>query len=108
MTQKSRNTENTTSQNKEESERLDGYVEKIRREDFSEEQLSYNEKTEMINVPDSPMVVIREGYEWFVVLGKYRLTRALESKEAALKDAERTDWSRTIQVVEIIMKSFKD
>lgn len=63
-----------------------------------------NEKAlvEVVDIEGSPFKAIKNEKEWHVVLGRYRLTEALESFEKCKEDAQRTDWNRLIQVMTIV------
>ena len=43
--------------------------------------------------------------QYYVMLGKYRLTDGLETKEEAIKDSERNDVLRIMQLAEIVYNS---
>lgn len=62
------------------------------------------ELIEFIDVPGSPFKVIRQEKEYYTIFGQYRLSEAYESKEEAIKDAQREDWMRVMHVMEIIAK----
>ena len=68
------------------------------------QNLSSNEKqlVEVHDVPGLPFKIIKNDKEWHVVLGRYRLTGALETREEAEEDAKRVDWDRMLQVMTIV------
>lgn len=46
-----------------------------------------------------------EGIKWYVLMGKYRLSEAMETKEKAEEDAERQDWERLLQIIQIMIEA---
>lgn len=60
---------------------------------------------EIERVEGTPFTIVRNESDWYVQIGNWRVTEALKSKEEALQDAERTDWDRIIQVIEVVVKT---
>lgn len=63
----------------------------------------YSSEVEMISVKDTPFHAVREGEDWFVVMGNYRITENLESKEKAIEECRTITWNRLIQVIGIML-----
>lgn len=58
--------------------------------------------TEMWKVKNSPMHIARQGRAWFVLLGLYRLSEEFQTMEEALKDAERMDIDRIVEIARVV------
>lgn len=83
----------------EQQEQTTGYALETHNKKSSEsEQL-----VEYFPVKDTPFTVAKNGKEWYVLMGKYRLTEAMETKEEAMRDAKGTKWMRIMQVIQIML-----
>jgi hypothetical protein len=60
------------------------------------------------NVKGTPFTLYKHEQNWFVLLGKYRLSKEFETKEEALEDASRNDWERTMQVVGVMIENYNE
>lgn len=75
-----------------------GYaVETRSKKSNSEELIEYHE------IKDTPFTIARNGDEWFVLMGKYRLTEKLKDKAEATKEAKSMTWFRIMQVISIMI-----
>ena len=59
---------------------------------------------EYIEIEGTPFTAVKEGGSWFLVMGRYRLTEALTSKEEAIKEGANQTWWRIMQVVKIMIE----
>lgn len=67
---------------------------------------SNEELLEQIPVENTPFTVIRQEKDYFVVMGKYRLTEKLETKEQALEAALDESWFRLMQIMRIMIEEY--
>lgn len=61
-----------------------------------------HELVEIHHIDNTPFTVIKTNENWYVTMGKYRLTQAMETREEAEENAQRMDWDRLIQVMTIV------
>lgn len=54
-------------------------------------------------IPDTPFTVLKYNDDYFLTMGKYRLTKALPSQNACLKAATDASWNRILQVIQIMI-----
>jgi hypothetical protein len=67
--------------------------------------LILSEEIEVIELEENnPIKIVRTGENWFVTLGKFRLSEFKRNKEKAIIDAKRTDIVRIIQLIECLTK----
>lgn len=66
-----------------------------------------NELIENEKIEKTPFSAVRVDNQWFLTMGKYRLTEQLQTKEQVLKDAERSDWDRVLQVIAIMIEEYQ-
>lgn len=66
-----------------------------------------SELLENIEIEGKPFNAIRMEDKWFLAMGKYRLTEPMNSLEEVLEDAERSDWYRVMQIMNIVIKEHK-
>lgn len=80
-----------------------GYVEEITKQELNsnDEQL-----IETVEIEGTPFTAVRQGKEWFLVMGRYRLTEALETKEQALEEGKNESWFRIMQVMRVMMEAY--
>lgn len=64
----------------------------------SEELIQYHK------VENSPFTIAKYEGEWFVMMGKYKLTQGIKTKQEALKQATETSWGRIMQVIHIMIE----
>lgn len=65
---------------------------------------SNTEMIERIEIKDTPFTAVRVENQWFLSMGKYRITEPTEDKEECMKEAENTTWNRIMQVVQIMVE----
>lgn len=83
-----------------EQSHTDGNVKETDNKDLNYELI------EKYEIPNSPFTAIRNDKEWFLVLGKYRLTDTLRTKEECIEDAQDASWFRVMQVVGIMLEEY--
>lgn len=59
-------------------------------------------ETKPIN--ESPFTAVRLENDWFLTMGKYRLTEKLQSEEECLEAARDASWHRLMQVIQIMIE----
>jgi len=59
-------------------------------------------------VDDTPFTVAKNNEQWYVLMGKYRLTEALKTKAEATKNAKEMKWMRIMQVIHIMLEDDKN
>lgn len=59
-------------------------------------------ETKPIN--ESPFTAVRLENDWFLTMGKYRLTEKLQSEEECLEAARDASWHRLMQVIKIMIE----
>lgn len=62
-----------------------------------------NELIERVPIEDTPFTAIRYDNKWFLTMGKYRLTEPTDSLEQIQEDAQRADWARVMQIMQIMI-----
>lgn len=68
---------------------------------------SYSETKEIIQVDNTPFTIVRQDEEWFLLMGNYVLEKNLQTKEEALKESERFDWTRVMQVIAVMLEKYE-
>ena len=51
-----------------------------------------------------PIYIVKHDDKWFACLGNYRISETLETESKAVEDAKRTDVSRLVALMTIIVK----
>jgi len=74
----------------------------------AEQEIKQDYLIEREEVNGTPFTLVKQNENWYVLLGKYRLSEAYQEKEEALKDANRNDWMRTMQVVGIMIENYNE
>lgn len=64
---------------------------------------SNNKLVEQQQVKGTPFTAIKYNDEWFLTLGKYRLTESKKTLSEVIKDAKRADWYRVMQIMNIVL-----
>lgn len=59
---------------------------------------------EIIEIPETPFAIVKEGETYTVVLGEYKLSQPFNTEEEARTDAERKDWGRWMQVMHVMVE----
>lgn len=63
-----------------------------------------NEKLlEFIPIEDTPFTAARNDKDWYLMIGKYRLTEKMESLEAVIENSKNTSWDRLIAIFEVVI-----
>jgi len=77
--------------------------------ELKDEETKVEELIMRTEIPNSPFQVISvKGGKHFAVLGKYRLTKEHETKEAAIKDAEEINWDNITRLLLLINEIQKE
>lgn len=63
---------------------------------------------EMEKIEDTPFTAVKYGDNWFLTMGKYRLTEPIDSKEAVMEMAQDTTWMRLLQVIKIMIDESRE
>ena len=63
-----------------------------------------NYLVEFEEIEGTPFTAVKEMDNWFIVMGKYRLSEPFESKENAIKWSEIIDWNKITTVMTILLK----
>lgn len=59
-------------------------------------------------VGNTPFTIVKELDKYLVVIGKYRVSEDLATKEEAEEDAKRVDWDRMMQVMGIMIENYEE
>ena len=74
--------------------------------------LSKNEKNtklvEFKGVKETPFTLAKQNEEWYILLGKYRLSEGYETEKEAEKEAKRVCWNKIMQVISVIITEEKE
>lgn len=97
--------EELTNTNTEQNVTKDTSTQNAREENNNE--LNSEQIIEREEVEDTPFMIVKQDEKWFVTLGKYRLTSALDSKEKAREEANKKGWTQIMQVVGIMIEEYK-
>lgn len=54
-------------------------------------------------IKNTPFTVARNGTEWFVLMGKYRFTEDMKTRQAATREAKSMTWTRIMQVITVMI-----
>lgn len=80
-------------------ETTDTNVEKTTNSESNTKQL-----VEQIAINDTPFTAIKVGENWFLALGKYRLTNQLNTLEECKAEAQDASWIRIMQIMKIMIQ----
>ena len=73
--------------------------------------LSKNKKNtklvEFKQVKETPFTLAKQNEEWYILLGKYRLSEGYETEKEAEKEAKRVCWNKIMQVNSVIITEEK-
>lgn len=58
---------------------------------------------EKIDIENTPFTAVKADQEWFIMMGKYRLTKGIKSKDEALAAGLDESWWRIMQVIQIMI-----
>lgn len=59
---------------------------------------------EQIKIEGEPFTILKWDDKYYLTLGKYRLTEALETEEQAREEVHNVSWFRILQVLHIVVK----
>lgn len=75
----------------------------------------YGDKQEYLNNPkeiieehdikDTPFKAVKNNNEWFLALGRYKLTKSLKTRKEVEESAEDTSWHRLLQIIQIMIEA---
>lgn len=71
------------------------------------EERFVGEDEEAHEIKGTPFTIARHKTEWYVLIGKYRITEGFATKEEAIEDSKRTDWERHLQIIDVVLKNNK-
>lgn len=66
-----------------------------------------NLKSELVEIKpieETPFTAVKAGENWFLALGKYRLTEPLPTEEACKEEAKDASWLRIMQIIKIMIQ----
>lgn len=69
-----------------------------------------NEVEELVEhrkIEDTPFTAVRVNEDWFLTMGKYRLTEKLKTVEECQEEAKDASWMRIMQIVQIMIEEDK-
>lgn len=55
-----------------------------------------------------PFTAVRKGDNWYLMMGKYRLSEPRQTFEEVEEDAKSTSWLRLMQVMRIVIQDEKE
>ena len=61
---------------------------------------------EMHRIANTPFTAVKANDEWFLIMGKYRLSEKLESKEACEEMVKDTSWDMLMRIMHIIVEDY--
>ena len=74
--------------------------------------LSKNEKNtklvEFKQVKETPFTLAKQNEEWYILLGKYRLSEGYETEKEGEKEAKKICWKKIMQVISVIITEEKE
>lgn len=82
---------------------LHGNVEEQDKQDLSSDQL-----VERYEVEKTPFHIVKQNDKFLVTIGKYRLTKELDSRHEAEMDAKRVDWERIMAIMGIMIENYNE
>lgn len=60
--------------------------------------------TEQIEIENTPFTAVRVDKQWFLSMGKYRISEIKETFEECKEDAYRADWIRIMTIMKIVIE----
>ena len=61
----------------------------------------------VVAIENSPFTAVMVEDKWMVTLGNYQISDKFNTKEEAIKDAQRIDWNRIMVVITIAIRKIK-
>lgn len=59
------------------------------------------------DIPDTPFKAVKFGEQWYLTLGKYRLTEGM-TRDEVIQAAYDTSWERIMQIIQILIDENKE
>ena len=56
-------------------------------------------------IPETPFGCLKHGDDYYLTLGKYKLTKALKEESEVLEEATNASWDRVLQVITIAIEN---
>lgn len=66
------------------------------------------ELLEQVSIHDTPFTAVKFGKNWFLCLGKYRLTNQLGSLDECKAEAKDASWIRIMQIIKIVIQDHEE
>lgn len=63
---------------------------------------------EKFEVEDTPFTIVRQDKDWYVLMGKYRMTESLSGKAETEEFAKRFDWQIIMQVIGVMIEEYQN
>lgn len=76
--------------------------------DEGEKERENNILIEKFDVDETPFTIIRQDKDWFVMMGRYRITESLSGYIEAEERAKRTDWTTIMQVIGVMIEEYQN
>lgn len=76
-------------------------------ETHNNESNSDKELFEMRHIEGTPFTAVKMQDQWFLSIGKYRLTEKLKSFEECVEDSKDASWFRMMQIMKIMIEEDK-
>lgn len=73
----------------------------------SKQKSNSNELVKIDHIQDTPFTAVKHDKEWYLCMGKYRLTKALATKKDVLANAKDVSWNRLMSVIQIMIDENK-
>lgn len=68
----------------------------------------WNYKEELLTyVEETPFAIVKQEEGYFVIMGKYRMSEAIQKREEAYKNAKSITWMRILQVIGATIENYK-
>lgn len=72
------------------------------------EQENAEQLLERHPIENTPFQAVRYEDEWYLLMGKYRLTEGLETLEDVISEAGNTSWNRLLAIMHIMIKEYNN
>lgn len=74
------------------------------KENYSNDKSKLIEKIEIEN---TPFTIMKHKDEWYILIGKYRLSEGYINKLEALEEAKKMTWEKIMQVIGVMIEEYK-
>lgn len=54
-------------------------------------------------IKNTPFTALKYDGKWYLTMGKYRLTKELQTKEKCIYESKNASWNRLMQVIQIMI-----